>query len=94
MLSIVLHELARPFMVEFIHALGGRVTKAVDHVFFDVGSDGYTVGLVGESGSGKTSLGMSLMNAIEPPGKITTGQIEFPGSNILEMSDKELMRYR
>ena len=47
--------------------------RAVDNVSLNIPGGGYTLGLVGESGSGKTSLGMSIVNSIEPPGWITAG---------------------
>lgn len=68
--------------------------RAVDHVSLTIPSDGYTLGVVGESGSGKSTLAMSIMNAIEPPGKITNGKIEFNGTNILKMRSHDLMKYR
>lgn len=67
---------------------------AVDNASLSVPKAGYTLGLVGESGSGKTTLGMSLMNLIEPPGRVTQGKIEYEDMNILEMSDLELRRFR
>lgn len=54
----------------------------------------YTIGIVGESGSGKTTLGMSLMNLISRPGKITSGSINYMGKNILEMDSETLRQYR
>ncbi|MHB8567275.1 MAG: ABC transporter ATP-binding protein [Nitrososphaerales archaeon] len=70
------------------------VIRALDRVSLTIPSVGYTLGVVGESGSGKTTLGMSLMNAIEPPGKITSGVIDYEGQNILSLSNKELKKYR
>ena len=67
---------------------------ALDNVSLDVPMGGYTIGLVGESGSGKTTLGMSLLNIIEPPGHITSGSVEYAGSNVLAMSKQELRKYR
>ncbi len=58
---------------------------AVDSVSLDIPSKGYTIGLVGESGSGKTTLGMSIMNLIEPPGKILSGKIDYNGKDVLAM---------
>ena len=55
---------------------------------------GYTLGIVGESGSGKSTLGMSIMGAVESPGKITGGEIQFEGRDVLRMSDVELRKFR
>lgn len=52
------------------------------------------LGIVGESGSGKTTLGLSVLKLIESPGRITSGSVEYMGKNILEMSERELRKYR
>jgi peptide/nickel transport system ATP-binding protein len=67
---------------------------ALDNVSMTIPGGGYTVGVVGESGSGKTTLGMSIMNLIEPPGKVVSGRIDYMGKNVLEMSSSELRAYR
>lgn len=72
----------------------GLAITALDSVSLSIPSKGYSLGIVGESGSGKTTLAMSIMNAVELPGRITHGQIEFEGENILDMSHAELLKYR
>lgn len=67
---------------------------ALDRVSLTIPSKGYSLGIVGESGSGKTTLAMSIMNAIEFPGKVTHGKVMFDGTNILEMTRPELLKYR
>lgn len=67
---------------------------AVRGVSMNIPTGGYTIGIVGESGSGKTTLGMSLLNFIEAPGKITSGSLEYDGKNVLAMSKSELRNYR
>ncbi|MDG6998808.1 MAG: ABC transporter ATP-binding protein [Nitrososphaerota archaeon] len=69
------------------------VVHALDQVSLSIGTKG-TIGVVGESGSGKTTLGMCIMNLIEPPGKISTGQVSYLGKNILDLPDKALRKYR
>jgi peptide/nickel transport system ATP-binding protein len=66
----------------------------IDNVSLTVPSTRYTLGIVGESGSGKTTLGMSLMNLISLPGKITTGSVEYDGKDVLKMNDERLRGYR
>ena len=67
--------------------------KAVDGVNFDVPEKG-TLGLVGESGCGKTTVGLSLMRLIEPPGSIVDGKILFAGEDLLSLSDEEMRNTR
>ena len=68
--------------------------RALDNVTLEIPSVGYTLGLVGESGSGKTTLGLTMLNMIERPGKITHGKIEYKGKNILDMTKDEIRAYR
>ncbi len=60
--------------IEFPTHRGGFV--AVDDVSFEV-SPGERLGLIGESGSGKSTIALSLMRLIKPPGRITAGQALF-----------------
>ncbi len=52
----------------YYHTLRGPV-KAVDGVNFDVKA-GERFSLVGESGSGKSSIALSILRLIKPPGRI------------------------
>jgi len=73
----------------------GREILALDRVFLNLkGSNDGGLGIVGESGSGKTTLGLSVLNLIELPGKISSGAVEFEGKDVLHMSTKELQNYR
>ncbi|MHB8699828.1 MAG: ABC transporter ATP-binding protein [Nitrososphaerales archaeon] len=76
------------------YSLGNFKKLAIDNVSFSIPSTQYTTGVVGESGSGKTTLGMSLMNMINRPGRITTGSVIYEGSNVLTMNENELRLYR
>lgn len=50
-----------------------------------------TLGFVGETGAGKTTTAMSIMRLIPtPPGKITSGEIWFEGSDLLKKPQKEM----
>jgi peptide/nickel transport system ATP-binding protein len=51
---------------------------------------GRTLGVVGESGSGKTTVGMMLMRLT----KATAGQVYFGGTELLSLSDREMMAFR
>jgi oligopeptide/dipeptide ABC transporter ATP-binding protein len=72
----------------------GDTVTALDHVSLTIPSVGYTLGVVGESGSGKTTLGMSIINSIEPPGRIYSGSLEFFGRDVVRMSKRELRDYQ
>ena len=87
-------ELLSAKNVSVQYGTGKRGKVAIDNVSFSIPSTHYTMGLVGESGSGKTTLGMSLMNLINSPGKITAGEINYDGTNVLKMSPNELRAYR
>ena len=57
---------------------------AVDDVSFSI-EKGHTMGVVGESGCGKSTLGRTLLQLYEP----TSGEIDFKGKNIANLSKKE-----
>ncbi len=69
------------------------VVKAANGVDFSIES-GKTLGVVGESGSGKSITAMSILQLLEKPGKIVDGEINFDGKNLLDLSEKELMKIR
>ncbi len=64
-----------PIVKGLLKRVVGQV-KAVDDVSFDI-YDGECLGLVGESGSGKTTVGRSILRAVNP----TAGNVEFRLSN-------------
>ncbi|BAC15026.1 oligopeptide ABC transporter ATP-binding protein [Oceanobacillus iheyensis HTE831] len=63
--------------------------KAVDGVSFDV-YEGETLSIVGESGCGKSTTGRAILRLDEP----TSGEVEFNGTNILELKKKDMNKYR
>src|SRR5712675_1603357 len=69
------------------------INRAVDGVSFHV-NEGETLAIVGESGCGKSVTAMSLMRLIpEPPGKIA-GSVRFQGTDLLQLSDREMRAIR
>lgn len=66
-----------------------RWVKAVQDVSFDI-LTGETLGLVGESGCGKTTLGRALLRLNKPRG----GTIEYAGTDLLAMPERELRPFR
>lgn len=69
------------------------VVRAARDVSFTVDRS-EVVGVVGESGSGKSVTARSVMNLIESPGRIESGEVRFDGENILEKSEQELESIR
>jgi oligopeptide transport system ATP-binding protein len=63
--------------------------RAVDGVSFEIGA-GETLGLVGESGSGKTTIGRLVLRLL----KATSGEVEFDGRNVMEMSRTSIRQIR
>jgi oligopeptide/dipeptide ABC transporter ATP-binding protein len=77
----------------YFHTSAGTV-KAVDGVELTVNKK-QAVGLVGESGCGKTMTAFSIMRLVPtPPGRIVSGEIQFQGKNLLELSKKEMQAVR
>src|SRR6476646_7547710 len=69
------------------------INRAVDGVSFHV-DEGETLAIVGESGCGKSVTAMSLMRLIpEPPGKIA-GSVRFEGTDLLQLSEREMRAIR
>ncbi|GAB3741847.1 ABC transporter ATP-binding protein [Nocardiopsis nanhaiensis] len=71
--------------------LWGRASDfwAVKGVSFDL-YRGETLGIVGESGSGKSTLSRMVMRLLEP----TEGTVEFEGTDITHMAERELRPLR
>ena len=55
---------------------------------------GEKLGLVGESGSGKSTMGLAMMRMIKPPGKVEGGSVVIDGVDLLQLSDKEMLKKR
>lgn len=68
---------------------GGNITKALNHVSFEV-QDGEFLGIMGASGSGKTTL----LNTIATIHRATAGHIWLDGADITELKSKELAQFR
>ncbi len=68
---------------------GGKVVHAVDDVSFTI-TKGKTLGLVGESGCGKSSCARTVIRIYDPTG----GQIILDGTDITNLSQKQLLPHR
>jgi ABC-type glutathione transport system ATPase component len=60
--------------------------RAVDGISFDI-APGEVLGVVGESGAGKSMTGSAVIGLIEPPGRITRGEILLKGERIDNLSE-------
>jgi len=67
--------------------------RVLRDISFDV-VPGETLGLAGESGSGKTTLGYTILQALAPEARITSGAILFEGHDLLGATEDELRRIR
>jgi peptide/nickel transport system ATP-binding protein len=74
------------------HDLAGA-WPAVDGVDLVV-QPGEIVGLVGESGSGKSVTGFSLVQLIDAPGEIVSGDILFKGEDLRQATEERLRGLR
>ena len=56
---------------------------------------GSITGVVGESGSGKSTLALSLLNAVQPPGRISAGSVEIDGlGDVVKLAGEALRKAR
>ncbi len=69
----------RDLQVEFKTRLGSL--PAIDRVSFDL-MPGEVLGVVGESGAGKSLTGAAIIGLLEPPGRISGGEIRLRGERI------------
>jgi oligopeptide/dipeptide ABC transporter ATP-binding protein len=67
--------------------------KAVDDISFSI-EEKQTLAVVGESGCGKTIVALSILNLVSFPGKVIGGQVNFEGTNLLELNNDKLCDIR
>ena len=71
-----------------------KTARAVDGISFDI-RQGETVCLVGESGCGKTVSALTILGLIpSPPGEIVGGEINFKGSDLLNLEEADMQKIR
>ncbi|MDR6662735.1 peptide/nickel transport system ATP-binding protein [Tardiphaga robiniae] len=81
----------RNLRVEFASRRGAL--RAIDGVSFDI-AKGEVLGVVGESGAGKSVTGLAAIGLIDPPGRITGGEILLSGLRIDNLPAEAMRRIR
>lgn len=67
--------------------------KVVDGFSFQV-KKGHVLGLAGPGGSGKSTVALSILRLVAPPGKIVAGEILFKGEDLLTLPERRLAKLR
>lgn len=75
--------------IEKYYGNKGNLTKALDDISFEV-QNGEFIAIMGASGSGKTTL----LNCISTIDTVSAGNILLSGTDITEIKEKELARFR
>jgi len=55
---------------------------------------GEILGVVGESGAGKSMTGLAVQGLLEPPGRISGGEVWLAGRRIDQLDDKQMQQVR
>ena len=67
--------------------------RALDGVSFDIAA-GEVLGVVGESGAGKSMTGAAVIGLLEPPGRITAGEVHLSGTRIDTLPQAQMQALR
>lgn len=84
-----MNEILRLDHIQKYYGNQGNLTKAIDDISFSVHA-GEFVGIMGASGSGKTTM----LNCISTIDTVSAGHIFLDGSDVTEIKEKELARFR
>jgi len=66
---------------------------AVDEVSFEIKA-GEVLGVVGESGAGKSLTGAAIIGLLEPPGRISGGEVRLAGKRIDNLAQEQIRQIR
>ena len=81
----------RGLSIEFATERG--TLKALRNIDLTV-PEGSIVGVVGESGCGKSTMINSIIRLLASNARVTSGEINFEGSNLLNYSEQEMQKIR
>lgn len=84
-----MNQLLKIEHIEKYYGNKGNLTKALDDISFEV-QNGEFIAIMGASGSGKTTL----LNCISTIDTVSAGHILLSGTDITEIKEKELARFR
>lgn len=77
-----------------VYATEDGVVRALNKATLQL-HKGETLGLVGETGAGKTTLARGIMRLVpQPPGKITSGEVIYDGTDLLKLPEREMRQLR
>jgi peptide/nickel transport system ATP-binding protein len=71
----------------------GGAVRAADGITFSLRAQ-ERLGIAGESGSGKSTMALSLLRLIKPPGRIEAGEVWLDGRDLMTLADEEMRRLR
>ncbi|MEO0458254.1 MAG: ABC transporter ATP-binding protein [Cyanobacteria bacterium P01_A01_bin.114] len=83
------YAIEQSFLARLFNQKPPEIIKAVDDISLDL-YPGEILGLVGESGCGKSTLSRTILQIISP----TSGQVEFLGTDLVQLSRAELQAKR
>jgi peptide/nickel transport system ATP-binding protein len=66
---------------------------ALDDISFSI-APGEILGVVGESGAGKSLTGSAIIGLLDPPGRVSAGEIRFDGRRIDNLPYEEMRKVR
>jgi oligopeptide/dipeptide ABC transporter ATP-binding protein len=73
--------------------IGGRIFHALNGASL-CANRGEVVGLLGESGCGKSTIAKACLRLLPRGARITAGEIEFDGKNLLRLTEREMQKVR